>query len=76
MGGLAGYLRLLAIILALGLTGAILLGPTIGVDGELPFWLLILPIFLLMIASWLASRARTANIKRDGTTQDRPGDER
>ncbi|WP_256618894.1 hypothetical protein [Parvularcula maris] len=68
-----GLLRLIAVVLALVLSAVLLAPGVLGVSGELPSWLLLTPIFLLLVASVLASRARSANIKGDGEdeTQDR-----
>lgn len=76
MGDLARYLRILAIVMALGLSSVLVFGSNFGVEGDVPYWLLILPVFLLMVASWLASRARGGNISSDGSTENKSGHDR
>jgi hypothetical protein len=61
-----GYLRITAVVLALLLTLVLVAPGTLGVSGELPTWLLFVPLLLLVTASVLASRARSANIRNDG----------
>jgi hypothetical protein len=67
-----GLLRLIAVVLALGLSAVLLIPGFLGTSGEVPSWLLLAPIFLLLVASVLASRTRSGNIRGHG--EDNPSD--
>lgn len=69
--GFPRTLRIIAIVLALGLSTVILLRSSGQLDAELPVWLLFAPILFLVTASALASRSRSSDISKDDNPQDR-----
>ncbi|NNU17132.1 hypothetical protein HK107_12445 [Parvularcula sp. ZS-1/3] len=71
--GAPQLLRIVAIVLALGLSTVVVLQGRGSLEGELPFWILAVPALMLLAAMLLAKHEREAKGGQDGKDETDTG---